>query len=403
MSEDLLHQVSVLIMKDADFRLLSKSKDVYCPFEALGAARTEIRHSNFLSNLITPNAAHGFGDSLLKSFLEALLSQTNAPELLLELHLSDLSNAIVMREWKHIDILIRLPRGPTRQDLVFAVEIKVESGEHGNQLEDYETAVNDEWPSAKAFFFFLTPDHTQSSRQSWVDVPFSTLLEEFERVLLAGEGHLDARRMAESYISMMRRRYLADEQLIDLAVQIWGRHRSALEFLIEHQPNAASVLLQAVLDSDLLEKLSRATQNPECNFTFVFDTNSARHLRLAVKDWDSANGMCTSAGWVASGRMLLLETEFHTGGVHVRWVVGRGPQEHRVAFIDALDPNRQRRVTSDWTRIGTRPLLSRKEMSTVIDEGVDTKVVSKVVDGLVNYAADTGRDFDQALKAAGLL
>lgn len=390
-------------MKDADFRQLSQRKDVYCPFEALGVARTEIRHSNFLSNLITPNAAHGFGDSLLKSFLEALLSQTNAPELLLELHLSDLSNVIVMREWRHIDILIRLPRGPSRQDLIFAVEIKVESGEHGNQLEAYENAVNEAWPSAKAFFFFLTPDHTQPSRPSWVSVPFSTLLEEFERALKVGEGHLDARRMAESYISMMRRRYVADEQLIDLAAQIWGRHRAALEFLIENQPNAANELLNAVLQGDFLDKLSQEEKRLGLGLKFVLDTKSARRLRLAVEEWDSAKGMLTSTGWVESRRLLLLEVEFHTGGVHARWVVGRGPQEHRVDFIDALDPNRQRRVTSDWTRIGTKPLLSKKEMSTVIEEGVDSKVVSKVIAGLVNYASVTGKDFDHALRVAGLM
>jgi len=46
---------------------------------------------------------------------------------------------------------------------------------------------------------------------------------------------------------------------------------------------------------------------------------------------------------------------------------------------------------------------SRKEMSTVIDEGVDTKVVSKVIAGLVSYASNTGKDFDRALKAAGLI
>lgn len=402
MNSDLLRQVSDLIMKDEDFRFLSQRKDVYCPFEALGAARNEIRHSNFLSNLITPNAVHGFGDALLKGFLEALLAQANAPELLLELHLSELSNAIVMREWKHIDILIRLPRGPSKPDLVFAVEVKVESGEHGNQLEKYEKAVNDEWPSAKALFFFLTPEHAQSSRISWVDVPFSALLEEFERVLLRGEGHSDARRMAESYIAMMRRRYVADEQLIDLAAQIWARHRVALEFLVEHQPNAVNGLLQAVLDSDFLVRLAHETQKSKIDLTFEVDSHSARHLRLAVKEWDLAKGMLTSIGWVASGRILLLEVEFHPGGVHARWVVGRGPKDHRVPFIDALDPNRQRRVTSDWTRIGTKPLLSKKEMSTVLEDGLDTKVVSKVIAGLVNYAIDTGQDFDCALKAEGL-
>lgn len=403
MNGDLLRQVSDLIMKDADFRALSQRKDVYCPFEALGAARTEIRHSNFLSNLITPNAAHGFGDSLLKSFLAALLSHTNEPELLLELHLSDLSNAIIMREWKHIDILIRLPRGSTKHDLIFAVEVKVEAGEHGNQLETYQNAVNEAWPSSDAFLFFLTPDHTLPSQKSWVNVPFATLLEEFERALSTGEGQSDARRMTESYIAMMRRRYVADEQLTDLAAQIWGRHRVALEFLIENQPNAANELLKAVLESDFLEDLSQAENRSGLGLTFVQDMSSARHLRLAVKEWDLAKGMLTSTGWVESGRILLLEVEFHNGGVNARWVVGRGPKEHRKAFIDALDPNRKRLVTDDWTRIGTKSLLSRKEMKTIIEDGLDPRVKAEVIAGLVTYAIETAREFDRAIRAASLL
>lgn len=403
MDSDLLRHVSDLVMKDEDFRLLSQRKDMYCPFEALGAARTEIRHSNFLSNLITPNASHGFGDAFLKCFLEALLAQANAPELLLELHLSDLSNAIVMREWKHIDILIRLPGGLSKPDLVFAVEVKVESGEHGNQLETYEKAVNDEWPCAKAFFFFLAPEYTQSSRENWLDVPFSVLLEEFERALSRGEGHFDARRMAESYIAMMRRRYVADEHLIDLAAQIWARHRVALEFLVEHQPNAINELRQAVQTSDFLLKIAQEIQKSKIELTFETDSNSASYLRFAVKEWDAAKGMLTSVGWVASGRILLLEVRFLPGGVHAGWVVGRGPEEHRLAFIETLDPNRQRRVTSDFTRIATKALLSKKEISTALEEGLDAKVVSKVISGLLNYAVDTGKDFDHALKSAGLL
>lgn len=403
MNGDLIQQVSYLIMKDADFRVLSQKKDVYCPFEALGVARTEIRHSNFLADMITPTAAHGFGDSILKTFLDALLSHTNAVDLLLELHLSDLSNATVMREWKRIDILIHLPRGPSKPDLVCVVEIKVESGEHGDQLKNYEEAANNKWPSANTFFFFITPDHAQSSRPNWVDVPFSAILDAFERTLSMGDGQPDARRMAESYISMMRRRYVADEQLIDLAAQIWGRHRSALEFLIDNQPNAANDLMKSVLDSDLFAKIFQETQKAECGLTYVEDSKSARHLRLAVKEWDSAKGMRTSVGWVASGRMLLLEVEFHTGGVHARWMVGRGPQEHRVAFIDALDPNRQRRITNDWTRIRTKVLLSNQEMSTIIKDGVDSENVSKVIDALVCYAADTGKEFNRALRAAGLI
>lgn len=404
MGDNLIQQVSNLIMNDQDFRMLSQRRDVYCPFEALGAARTEIRHSNFLANLITPNASHGFGEVLLRSFLEALLSETGAAELLLELHLSDLSGSIVMREWKHIDILVRIPRSHSkRPDVVLAVEIKVESGEHGNQLETYEKVVKETWPSAKAFFLFLTPDHAASSRDEWVDVPFSTVLDAFEDALKAGEGQPDARRMAELYISMMRRRYVADEQLNELAVQIWSRHRAALEFLIEHQPNAANDLLQAVVGSDLPAQISHEFEKQGSGLTFLLDTNSARHIRLAVAEWDNARGMLSSERWVASNRMVLLEIEVHAGGVHARWVVGRGPQENRKSFIDALDPNRRKKITSDWTRIGTKPLLSKKEMEAVIEDGLDEKTVQKVVTGLVKYAVSTGAEFNQALIDASLL
>ena len=202
-----MRQVSNLIMKDADFRQISEQKDVYCPFAALGAARMEIRHSNFLANLINPNENHGFGDLLLKGFLEALLGQTDATELLLDLHLTDLSDAVVLREWKDVDLLVRLPRSAQKKDLIFAIEIKIEANESQGQLKKYEAAVTEAWPQAHTLFFFLTPDHTEASRETWVNVPFSEVLNGFERALLVGEGQADARRLAELHIGMMRRNF----------------------------------------------------------------------------------------------------------------------------------------------------------------------------------------------------
>jgi hypothetical protein len=51
-SEDFIEDVSDLIMRSEAFRELSESQDVYCPFEALGVTRMEIRHSNFLADII---------------------------------------------------------------------------------------------------------------------------------------------------------------------------------------------------------------------------------------------------------------------------------------------------------------------------------------------------------------
>lgn len=389
-------------MSDEDFKKLSDLQDVFCPFEALGAVRSELKHSNFLANLITPNGAHGFGDEMLRSFISAIFSETDRTELLLELHLSDLSSVIIMREWRHIDLLIRIPRTKIgKPDLVLAVEIKVEAAEHGNQLEEYEKAVMEAWPNSKTFFFFLTPDQVQSSREAWVDVSFSTIVNAIERSLLTGEGKPDARRMADLYVSMMRRRYVPNEQLNELAIQIWSRHRSALEFLIENQPNPANDLLEAIQNSDLIERINSHLQHNQQELRFSFDSSSARHLRLAVSKWDSMKGMLSSERWVASNRIFLLEIEVHSGGVHARWVVGPGPQDVRNSFIEAVDPGRTKKVSENWTRVGTKSILSKKEMEKLIEDGLNNKIIDKVIGDSIKYAVKTGSDFDLAFDRLG--
>lgn len=404
MNSKIASDIASLIMTDPDFEVISQLQDVFCPFEALGVARQEIRHSNFLSYIISPDAPHGFGDIFLRSFLEALLSQAGATALLLELHLDNLSEAQILREWRHIDILIRLPRvEKTKPDLVFVVELKIEAREHSNQLEGYEKSVREKWPNSEHYFFYLTPNGASSSRQSWVDVSFSAVLIEFEKTLKLGEGLPDARSMTGSYIAMMRRRYVEDDKLLDLASKIWSRHRLALEFLIENQPNIANDLQQALTNSDYLEQIHQRISNTGNELTFEQDTSSSRYLRLAVRQWDTAKGMKESHGWVESNRLLLLEIEFHGGGVLCRWAVGPGPQELRRAFIDALEPNRQRKISDNWTRIASKTLVTRSDMEKLYENDVDEKLISKLKNGVISYVIETAVKFDSMLRATDLL
>ena len=48
---------------------VSRNMKVFCPFEAVGMARQEIRHSNFLAYILDPNRPHEFGTLLLEAFI----------------------------------------------------------------------------------------------------------------------------------------------------------------------------------------------------------------------------------------------------------------------------------------------------------------------------------------------
>ena len=76
-------------------------------FEAMGAVRQELRHSDFLAFLLNPSEKHKLDDHFLKQFLiEVLKAAENPPITPITIKITDFSNAVVEREAQYIDILI---------------------------------------------------------------------------------------------------------------------------------------------------------------------------------------------------------------------------------------------------------------------------------------------------------
>jgi len=105
-------------------------------FDAIGAVRVELRHSDFLSFLLDPNATHGLADAFLQRLLQTVI--LNAGEKALginpiDLDVWDLNDTLVLREWENIDILLL----NTTCKFVVAIENKVLAKEHSSQLRRY--------------------------------------------------------------------------------------------------------------------------------------------------------------------------------------------------------------------------------------------------------------------------
>jgi hypothetical protein len=91
-------------------------------FEAVGAVRQELRHSDFLAFLLDPGGNHRLGDAFLKRLLKhVLVSAAEPPVSAVEIDAADLDDAGVRREWQNIDILINDPAN----NLVCALEEKI--------------------------------------------------------------------------------------------------------------------------------------------------------------------------------------------------------------------------------------------------------------------------------------
>ncbi|MDL2237968.1 PD-(D/E)XK nuclease family protein, partial [Christensenellaceae bacterium OttesenSCG-928-K19] len=108
--------------------------DKFNIFDVLKISRAELRHSNMLSWLLSPNESHGFGDSVLRNIIQILIENNDLESIdVFKTLLMDLSTFRILREWKNIDILAI---SETEKFLV-CIENKVGSQEHSNQLKRY--------------------------------------------------------------------------------------------------------------------------------------------------------------------------------------------------------------------------------------------------------------------------
>lgn len=92
--EDLLAN----LVNDRDFRHIDKYLRRFNLFEAMGAVRGELRHSNFLSFVLSPTRSHGIGSDLLLQFIRAAIAKQppiRREVRSIELMVADMDSAII--------------------------------------------------------------------------------------------------------------------------------------------------------------------------------------------------------------------------------------------------------------------------------------------------------------------
>ncbi|MGH1399507.1 MAG: PD-(D/E)XK nuclease family protein [Alphaproteobacteria bacterium] len=327
--------IEKLVIESSDFADLNKSFERFCPFEATGMVRQEIRHGYFLSYILDPNRPHGFGSGCLKAFLMALARCSTGVQPIaspLEVHTSSWDEARVFREWKNIDVLIEIPSKKT----VIAIELKIDAGEHGDQLSRYTKSVREKWPDWRHGFVFLTKTGeapNDSVQNDWVSLGLCDVVDALAEFAEADEGGAAGHNQLSAYIDMTRRHHLVDEKLESLAAELWSQHREALEFLMDRRPEEGiGNVFGAVSDrrEDIAKAISEGT-----GLRVVCDNCTSAFLRFGVIDWDEMDGMLTS-DQSQSGRVMYLEAQRETNSIGVRIVLGPGTQVAREHVFEAL-------------------------------------------------------------------
>ena len=214
-------------------------------FDVLKIARTEIRHSNVLSWLLTPNENHGLGDSILKGFIQYVVTNfydENDPSIFSTL-LMDCHDFVIQREWRYIDILAT----SSEHKFLLAIENKIDSSEHDDQLNRYKKILDTTYPGYKAMYIYLSPSGDESSDpDNWCLMGYQDVLNIIEAERTKKKLLPEVELLVDNYIQTVRRDIVGDENLAKICAEIYAKHQRALDLIYENRPDKAFLLAEIV-------------------------------------------------------------------------------------------------------------------------------------------------------------
>jgi hypothetical protein len=314
------------VVGNSDLEHLERLLNEFSIFEALGAVRQELRHSDFLAFLLDPYQNHGLGDDFLKRFLKQVLFGAPDQEVTpVEVDVADLSSAFVRREWRNIDILIRDPGAR----IVCAIENKVTSSEHSNQLQRYRETVTQQFPGYGRIFVFLTPEGDSPSDEAYIPYSYAEIAELVDSVREARASTLgaDVRTLMTHYTTMLRRHIVSDSEIAELCRKLYREHRQALDLIYEHRPDR---------QYDMFEMLKQLVEEGSPDHDLSLDHSTKSYVRFSLADWDRFPAQGTGEGWVDSGRVLVFEFDNRPDRLSLKLIIGPGPQRVRKGIHEAL-------------------------------------------------------------------
>lgn len=314
-------------------------------FDVLKISRTEIRHSNVLGWLLDANENHGLGDSFLKGILQRLVENDSDGRYdVFKILLLDMYSFCGYREWKNIDILLVSEEEKT----VIAIENKVGSHEHSNQLNRYREILENDYSDYHRIYVFLTPDgEDPSDVENWDILTYSDIVEVLERVYERMDLQSDVALMIRNYIEIVRRDIVEDQQLIDICNKIYNKHKKALDLIFENRTDGRIQISDSIMNALLkLDKEGQIIHGEDWG-NYVFRTKEMDAVLPMLDKPESSWGTLNCYSYWFNIREGRFYGVFELGG----WNVPDTTMNNMQKIINELKPSDKRREDFRYKRV----------------------------------------------------
>ena len=300
-------------------------------------------HSGVVAWLLDPKQNHGYGDWFLKDFLNRAGVRQSG-------HSDDWSETEVTREWGnevdgqqgYLDILVV----SEAHQVLCAIENKVFSSEHSEQLTRYRLALDADYSTFARYHVFLTRRGELASRgeerEYWTPFMYSAVFEILGQLLecTGSSTNEDVRAFLRQYAASLRRNVMPETSVPQLARKIYLEHREAIDHIITHKPDWVA---------EFKQWLKEAIEQQQ---EWVLDLEETNYVRFRCKEWDRFEATRKGTGWAPrSNSLLLFQFRFYNGLPWLELALSAGDPVHNRLRQELFEAVRQHPIL--FKRTGT--------------------------------------------------
>ncbi len=303
--------------------MIEELRSEFDALDFLGLSKSEEVHSNVLAWLLNPRESHLLGDYYLRNFL----TQTgeNAEGIGIA---ADLSATEVQREWfnvvegqeGYLDILLL----NHETQFFCAIENKIFSYEHSEQLTRYRKALERDYPDFTKRYVFLSPNgvrpYLEEEQKSWIPTNYATVLNLVDQAIESSANSVreDVRAFLKQYSTTLRRKIVPDSNtnIQQLAREIYLKNRDVIELIYQNKPNYASEIKQI-----FKEAIARQAN-------WRLDKEDTNWVRFRPSCWADSEVMETGTDWLPQSKALIL-CQFYCTANNAHFYLTLGPGSDR--------------------------------------------------------------------------
>jgi hypothetical protein len=307
-----------------------------------------------------------------------------------DIEIFNLDDIEIRREWNRIDLLVI----SSSNNLIIAIENKIESTEHSDQLTRYLNIITKEFPGYHKLFVYLTPEGlTPSDQNNWIIFDYGTIHSILKKLLELRRTSLNdsVYDFLSQYATILRRYIMGNSEIEEICKKIYQKHRQALDRIFEYKPDIYSEI------SDILQDLIKKHDN------LMSDDSSKTAIRFTSKSLDDLIPK-KGEGWTRSKRILLFEFSNYDKRLVLRLYIGPGENEirnrlHTIAKKDTKLFNKSdRKIGSKWLTIYQKDYLMNYEDTETETEGLKHIISEKfdhfIKDDLVKIEAHISSNWE---------